>query len=125
MLTSGETPRRDSPRRRLISFSLLALVLAGIFGMHVLSGSAGHGGHDTRSSAVLIASDHKAASAGMDSDVVMAAGAHTSGTMAAPGDAQCPGSCEDPAPGHIVLMVGCVLALLGARVRIGWRGARR
>ncbi|CAG7600846.1 DUF6153 family protein [Leucobacter soli] len=117
MLTSGETPRRDSPRC-LISFGLLALVLAGLFGMHVLGGSAGHGSHDTRPLAALIGGDHKIADIGMSGSVVMAVEKHASGMMAAPdpapGDTRCPGPCGDSDPGHVMLMVGCVLALLAS-----------
>ncbi|AWR21960.1 DUF6153 family protein [Aurantimicrobium photophilum] len=112
--------RRGDARRRLLAFGLLTLVLVGLFGMHVLSGSAGHGGHDTRSPAALIATDHEAAGADMGGSVVTAAGVHASSTMAAPdpapGDAHCPGPCGDPDPGHVMLMVGCVLALLVAVV---------
>ena len=120
MQTGRGVPRGDAPRRRLLIFGLLALVLVGLLGMHVLNFSSGHGGHDTRSPVALITSDHEAADVGMGGSLGTLAGAHASGTMAAPdvapGDAQCPNSCEDPAPGHAALMVGCVLALLAGVV---------
>ncbi len=65
-----------------------------------------------------MASDHEAIGAGMSGGELRAADSdrHATGATAAPlapaGDAHCPGSCEDPAPSHVMLMVGCVLALL-------------
>ena len=118
MQTGRGVPRGDAPRRRLPIFGLLALVLVGLLGMHVLNFSSGHGGHDTRSPAALMASDHEAIGAGMIGGELPAADSdrHATGATAAPlapaGDAHCPGSCEDPAPSHVMLMVGCVLALL-------------
>lgn len=102
-----------SARSLLMLAAVVALLIAGLLGMHVLGGSAGsHGAHGAGpgSAAIGAAVEHAP-------DGAAAAHAHAAEAASAAKAAPCLGDCVDAplAPGHAELMA-CVLALLAGLI---------
>ncbi len=93
-----------SPRLRgLFVFGLLTMVIAGLFAMHVLSMSSLQG----HASPTIAAKAHHAAAVAMPDEAM--SGAVSNEAVTGP---HCDHGYGEPMPGHSILMMGCMFALL-------------